>query len=306
MKSTNTHHPILTKPFDAQSYEVVFGSAYNRKPQIKRESNHIHITDDKYRCFEYFSPTVVGNHDDKNNITLNIFKKNAVNFCAHSAIWSAIKRHVSHCSMTKYTEYTSKSPMLKQSADCLYWLYLSPQSYIMREFKKVAALDVNMPADLSHMSVAEYYAKSPVEYKSDILRLTSDDKWRLSESYQQLKAFFGIPRKSILTSDSDQLIIQAYAKKLKTLKVELPVLLPLAARIFDSQPTMIDDILSYTGPVRTVSLTSRWEHDRNVSYERQAENVFYFMMKFVVKSRGAIPSNVNEFLQKVAPDALPL
>ena len=295
----NTHHPILTKPFDAQSYEVVFGSAYNRKPQIKREANCILITDDKYRCFEYFSPTIVGNHDCKDNATLNTFKKNAVKFCAHSVIWSAIKRHVSHCSMTKYTEYTSGSPMLKQSSDCLYWLYLSPQSYMIREFKKLAdASDTSANVtNLQHLSVAEYYAKSPLEYKSDILRLTSDDKWLPSESYQQLKAFFGIPRKSILTSDSDQLIIQTYTKKLKNMKV----VLPLATRLFDSQATVIDDILSYTGPVRTVSLTSRWEHDRNISHERQAENVFYFMMKFVVKSRGNCgSSNLNQFFQQIS------
>ena len=244
VKTQHNYHPILTASFDNQEYETILGTHYCHKPQIVRKDDRIHISDDAYRGFEYFSPTVVGSHEDSTDPCLSTYKSNMLPFCQHSDVWKAIKVHSRHCLMKKYTEYTSRTPMLKEPADCLYWLYLSPQSHIMPEYPSFERRTDN------------------VESKKEAMRLTSDDKWHSTESYRRLKKY--LPEGSI----------------------------PLSGRNFGPRPGIIDSALSFTGPIRVVHLSSRWENDRKkrITHETQAETTFYFMMKYVARTRRWVSS----------------
>lgn len=288
------YHPILTTGFDHQKYDKIMGPPLASR--MTRIGNKLQIRDESFRAFEYFYPTVSGVSETVDDPILTEYKKNSMRFCVHSPTWAAIRKHSRHCLQCKFMAYTADVPMLKANEDCLYWCYLSPQSYLMKDDY---AGFMEQKYDFPDLSIMDFYKKSPVGFKAQLLRLTTDDIWRNTIAWKFLKSYLGVFTNSVFITDQETACMNDYKKRLKGYDVKLP----LGKRQFSSHPCgSVDPILSHTGPIRVVCLNSRWNVEK-ASHERLAENTFYFIMRYVAKvGRSATTTgNLLEFFRLFSP-----
>jgi hypothetical protein len=111
------------------------------------------------------------------NEKLREYQKNAIRFCRHSNIWEAIKRHSRKCKhrttvIKQFTCETVNTPMLREKADCFYWLFLSRQAFT---WSHTAPTDEQISAlpDVEPARIATERSK----HRDLLLRLTTHDAW---------------------------------------------------------------------------------------------------------------------------------
>lgn len=231
------------------------------------------------------------------------FQRHAITFCRHSEIWRCIDAHIQKCtqraSVTQFTDLTAGTPMLRERADCYYWLFLSPQAHLARTYEVKSEIPASviepLLRDLNERPL-EYLAKPPPDLREHFLALTTHDMWHKTPAWRALSPFLGVePQRNfqIETHEERHKVAQRIIEIQR--RVSAHVGGARLTPVFPEQVFPTDDmfllhpLLSLSGPVRVLSLN---QQERPVM--AQAESLFYQLMRFVANA-NALVGNMDKF-----------